>query len=1639
MKQECIWKDQICNGVRDCQDGSDEISCTNTPTKFPSIQHPLQYRYPWVKCSFEGTLCGWAHYKDAGTWTWQIISKNRTTTYALVTTIDQMPQNSYTAIYSPWFPSAGLLCEIQFSYFLTGRNVGLLGLHLVTSSETKRLWFEYGDVGHIWHMATIQLHGGVSSPFRIMFRATANGREGGNEGEIGIDDIKFSKSCHININPETCEESKFQCQNGLCVERSKLCDFNDDCGDASDELETECRQVNNRCDFEESYCCWSNAYETDDFDWTPFSGRTVSGWTGPVADHTKRNSFGRYLYIEASSPQTQGDRAQLVSPLYGPSNGNCTLRFYYHMYGANVGSLNLYLKLSRTLIPIFQLSGNHGDVWYRQEVPIQTEGVFQLVFEGVVGNGFEGDIALDDVSFGEFCGGQMTQCPTKTPIFSDANCDFEDGFCGWTNAYHNPLPWNRIAGPTLSQNTGPSFDHTIGTITGHYVYFEITGLHVGQTAILKSPVIVSTPFNRVLSFWTYMYGNNVGCLEVQLISNLKREDKTNATLWKLCGDQGKHWILATVEIVNGCTPFQIAFIASVGGRNTGDIAIDDVQFGTKQDPLSRPWPKYGCEFKRGLCEWANINIATPWQLNQALSLISSKVNRLSYCQSAILESPTFQKAALLCKITFRYRMHGENVGTLGLHSIKKSGDRKRWWFEYGDQGDEWYIVTVTLTGGSTEPFKVYFNATSNGHGSGIQGAIDIDYVRFRGCNPSTDVSDTYTLDPNKFVCDNGLTVSQKKLCNFVDDCGDKSDESLAWCFRHPATCSFETSMCGWHNRYADDDFDWTPFTGRTISGWTGPVADHTLADEQLGRFLYIEASKPQTNHDRARLWSPRIAGSDNCSVHFFYHMYGNAIGSLSLLLKTDKYETTLFTASEDHGDKWLFADVNISVQDSYFLVFEGIVGDGYQGDIAIDSISFSEKCGMPLNLNTQLEPQSTITVDCTFEEGKCHWMNDFFNPLPWTVNSGDTPSKNTGPSADHTLGTSKGHYIYFEITGLKVNEKSVLYSPPIKTSVFTSRLTFWYHMMGVVTGCLTVQKQCIGNGQSPVHMWRRCGRQGSNWLLANVDISPIQCDVFNIRFIASVGGNNAGDIAIDDIQFQPLSYVSQPFPAQWNASWSVDSRMKWLGQQSFYQSPLFNKSSHTCSVGFDYKMQGLDVGSVGLYLSTRSGQTVRQWFQHGDHGNDIKEAEVHLYPGGIHEDFILYFNVTENSHGEGQEGLVWIGHIKFTNCDPDLDIVPAACLFKEFRCRNGLCIEADLQCDFVNDCGDWSDEASSICQSHDTPRCDFKKNFCHWTNILVGDTLDWTCFSGQTSAQLVGPRVDHTLQNEAGYIYIKNSAKKVNSTAQLQSLLMKPLPIGVDCRVQFYYYLYGRNKAALRLLQRSSDRESILFVADDFHKDEWIRGSVTIFPIGDQYRLVFEAFLDDDFEGSIALDDISLSPECPGIINKPSVVYLEANCSFEEGYCGWKNADCNPIPWVRNEDTTLSNCKLPESSFSKSDHFVYLEISGLNEGEKSVLQSQDLSTMIMSYQYLMFDYQISGNETECLTVKIINPCTMEAKTLWIACGAQGSSWFTGTVKMPHIDCSTYRVVFEGSSSDGKWGCIALDDVKFIVRPAECML
>lgn len=70
------------------------------------------------------------------------------------------------------------------------------------------------------------------------------------------------------------------------------------------------------------------------------------------------------------------------------------------------------------------------------------------------------------------------------------------------------------------------------------------------------------------------------------------------------------------------------------------------------------------------------------------------------------------------------------------------------------------------------------------------------------------------------------------MCDFSNDCGDKSDEKPAICQKFIERCDFEKDTCNWYQDQSDD-FDWTRSAGSTGSSATGPGTDHTTGKWSL--------------------------------------------------------------------------------------------------------------------------------------------------------------------------------------------------------------------------------------------------------------------------------------------------------------------------------------------------------------------------------------------------------------------------------------------------------------------------------------------------------------------------------------------------------------------------------------------------------------------------------------------------------------------------------------------------------------------------------------------------------------------------------------------------------------------------------------
>jgi PKD repeat protein/photosystem II stability/assembly factor-like uncharacterized protein len=156
------------------------------------------------------------------------------------------------------------------------------------------------------------------------------------------------------------------------------------------------------------------------------------------------------------------------------------------------------------------------------------------------------------------------------------------------------------------------------------------------------------------------------------------------------------------------------------------------------------------------------------------------------------------------------------------------------------------------------------------------------------------------------------------------------------------------------------------------------------------------------------------------------------------------------------------------------------------------------------------------TTVCTLSNGWVNLENGSEDDIDFRVDSGGTPSSNTGPGVDYNPGTSSGKYIYTEASSCS-GRTAVLMSPCIDlTGSVAPELNFAYHMSGGNMGTLHLDIMVEGAWQENV-ITPISGDQGLLWKTATVSLSEYMGEMINLRLRAITGDGYQSDVAIDDI------------------------------------------------------------------------------------------------------------------------------------------------------------------------------------------------------------------------------------------------------------------------------------------------------------------------------------------------------------------------------------------------------------------------------------------------------------------------------------------------------------------------------------------
>ncbi|XP_041467171.1 MAM and LDL-receptor class A domain-containing protein 1-like [Lytechinus variegatus] len=924
------------------------------------------------------------------------------------------------------------------------------------------------------------------------------------------------------------------------------------------------------CDFDDnSLCSWTQD-RTDDFNWILNKGQTSSSTSGPDTDYS---GTGYYIYLEATS-QTEGQVTRLQSPTMVPSGeGIFCLQFYYHMYGSGMGTLNVILVGGGGSTEILFSKGgtDMGNVWNEAFVNVVSNDVeFHLVFEGIRGSSDSGDLAVDVITITDgLCP------PTRT-------CDFELGFCGWLQEPStDDFDWSRDAGVDVPHGNDKFIDHTTGSDTGHFIYADQSLGAAGQRALLYSGALDATPVGDCMTFWYHLASTDrtVGSIRVWELIN----GELVGPYWESgTGVQPSFWMQAKVN-VKASTTFEVVLEAQLSDSTNQWLAVDDVIID------SEPCQHQGlCDFEENdYCYWSNTKNGDKydWELNRGTTgsqetgpskdhTTGTENGRYVYIDAtdfrqaddnARLESATLP-AEDSC-FRFWYHMYGKGMGSLNVYTRDQINQLMVLeWSESGNHGDRWLEGVVSLS--SMNSYNIIMEATFGGN---YTGDVALD--------------DTF--------------ITQTGLCNDTGVIG----------------CDFEDDICG-YTQEDDDDFDWTRHKGHTGTSDTGPPFDHTTGTVD-GYYMYIETSG-QSDFNKARISTPMVQPAASQCVLFWYHMYGLSIDTLNVYTRRNDGQSQLrpvWTMHQQQSFDWLLGSIQLHEPIEYQVVFEGVVGQLYFGDIALDDISM-------------YDGQCPATSICEFETPSiCGYRNDKSDDFDWIRWSGSTPTDNTGPEYDMTPNAQNGHYMYIEADPpQKEGDLALLIGPHMSHDTdTTSCWSFYYNMYGKDTGSLEVLLN--ENSGTTTILSVLEGDQGMFWLRESIEVHS---NGYEIIFKGIVGNGIEGDIAIDSVDAVQKSCLSCDFElslCDWgNVEDSDFNWIRWRGetntpgtgpdtdhtkrtQDGFYvymnsaepreegqvaklrKTFIPSTEAEDMCFTFWYSMVGLDMGTLELYKEELEGDS----------------------------------------------------------------------------------------------------------------------------------------------------------------------------------------------------------------------------------------------------------------------------------------------------------------------------------------------------------------------------------------------------------------------------------------------------------------
>lgn len=697
--------------------------------------------------------------------------------------------------------------------------------------------------------------------------------------------------------------------------------------------------------------CW-NISSSAAFSWGTRSGSTSSSTTGPANGY---GGSGKYVFAEASSGSA-GSTSNLISPNFDLSPLTVPqLTFRYHMDGTDMGSLMVWAWNGNSYDTLFTLSGSQGNSWEEAIINLSNyqNDTMHLVFQATRGGGFRSDIAIDTVVVEE-----APPCPKVGQVTfsgitsSSVNLDFNSSGNEF-NVEFGPTGFSQGTGTTASlQNSGDTvYGLAPNTIYDFFIQNNCIDSSNG-TSSWTGPFTARTLCSYTNSYftdWDYLangetdfcwtfsaYGTTSAYARAfDPAATVALQPFSGNNYYRVFNSGSTSNYLMSPEISDLATnTLQVRFQAT--DTYSGSTGLPQFYIGTMSSindtasffpldtvsTISNNWTEFTVQLLSIPAGHKHVVIRHANNANNVFMGIDDlHIETIPLCTP-----PT---AAVI-----------SNLVDTGFVLNWTAGDGTSFDIEYGTAGFTLGSGTSilgltgtmdTITGLLPDTcYEFYIKGQCPSNNSPWYGPITV-------CTPCPILVAPFVEDFESSDWFVGLAAT-----NEIDDC---------WT-RVPAGTGV---------------YRWQTGSGATGSSSTGPSG----GVGGTGKYLYTEASSG-SNSSLANLVMPEadFSGLTQPALNFSYHMYGNGINELYVLIDDGSQIDTIWSINGQQqtssADPWkeAFVDITAYKSQTAIISFVGKRGSNLRGDISIDDVGIDElpSCLPPFNLNLDTFAVTTASI-----------------------------------------------------------------------------------------------------------------------------------------------------------------------------------------------------------------------------------------------------------------------------------------------------------------------------------------------------------------------------------------------------------------------------------------------------------------------------------------------------------------------------------------------------------------------------------------------------------------------------------------------------------------------------------------------------